>query len=131
MNGKRKDNIKTKKIASIIISFIVCILLVQTIEDAAFYKPITFYGNKSFEGAQVYVNMSRAGTMVWDDKEKFAYAREERLLCILPEILNQSDRLLVMPINGETDIKIITKKTRFMKTCLQNTRNFKTTIILM
>lgn len=110
-----RGNKGQKKIFKVILLTIGISVFWSLLTRALFYKPITLYGNKSFGGAQVYVNNLRAGTMVWDEKEKMEYAREERLLYFPLEILNQSDRILVQPINGEVEIKIITKENKTYK----------------
>ena len=113
-----KNKKMPKKLLKIVLAtagIAVVTLLWSSFRESLFLKQVTLYGDKSFEGAQVYVNNSRAGTMVWDEKEKLSYAKEERLSNIPSEILNQTDRLFVQPINGHTEIKIITKENKIYK----------------
>jgi hypothetical protein len=118
--GNKKIPKKLLKAILMTLGITALTLLWSIFREALFIKPVTVYGTKSLEGAQVYVNNSRAGTMIWDEKENLSYAQEERWSYLPSKILNQTDHLLLQLGHGNVEIKIITKENKTYKETFTN-----------
>jgi hypothetical protein len=95
-------------------------LLSLWIFSGFWFETVLVYGDKSMEGARVYIDNSLAGTMVWDEKGKRTYARDDRWILLPSKLLSGSDHLLIVGGSAKVEFKVVTRNNRTYKDVFTN-----------